>query len=98
VYVTNLSYTAREGHVAKFFAEGVVGVRIPHDKDNRPKGICFVDFDSHAHAARAVKLHGAKLQGRELGIVMSDKESSGNEKKIGPQPEAITHESIPLEP
>lgn len=47
----------------------VVDVYIPLNRDGRPKGIGFVEFESAESAAAAVEtLHGAPLEGRDLVV------------------------------
>jgi len=90
VYITNIPFTAKQGHIAKFFDNnGIADIRIPKDKDDKPRGICFVDFNSKAAATRALKLNGQKLQGRVLDIVVSDKCAAEGAGHTGPgeQPE-----------
>ncbi|KAJ1965491.1 Eukaryotic translation initiation factor 4B [Dispira parvispora] len=79
-YVGNLPYSATEGSVADFFAPlTVVGVRMIFDRMNdRPKGFCYVEFNSVEDLSKAIGLSGGPLEGRPLRINVATPSRDGN--------------------
>jgi cold-inducible RNA-binding protein len=72
IYVGNLPFTADESQVRALFepSGGVREVRIVEDRETgRPRGFAFVEMNSDAEAAAAIKaVHGLDFGGRTLTV------------------------------
>eukprot|EP00281_Chroomonas_sp_CCMP1168_P021456 CAMPEP_0206230526 /NCGR_PEP_ID=MMETSP0047_2-20121206/10312_1 /ASSEMBLY_ACC=CAM_ASM_000192 /TAXON_ID=195065 /ORGANISM="Chroomonas mesostigmatica_cf, Strain CCMP1168" /LENGTH=283 /DNA_ID=CAMNT_0053653967 /DNA_START=51 /DNA_END=902 /DNA_ORIENTATION=+ len=76
VFVGNLSFSAEEEAVRRFFAQcgKVEGVRLIRDKEtSMGKGFGYVAYTDVDGVQAAVKMHGQKFQGRELRVFRAAK-------------------------
>jgi len=74
VFIANLPYEAEESDVKELLeAYGTVTrVHFPLDKEtNKPRGICFVDFESATHAHAACALNGEDFLSRSLRVELA---------------------------
>ena len=71
VFVKGLPFTITREEIEEVFsaAGSVLNVRIPLNSNNAPRGIAYVDFDSHEAAATAVNLLGGTAIGGKLVFV-----------------------------
>ena len=72
IYVGNLPFSADESQIRALFepSGGVREVRIVEDRETgRPRGFAFVEMNSDAEAAAAIKaVHGLNFGGRALTV------------------------------
>ncbi|CAG8568915.1 8945_t:CDS:10 [Acaulospora morrowiae] len=87
VFVRNLPSRVEVSELEAFFnaCGKVVKVRIPKTKDNRCKGIAFVEFDTEEHAKAAIALNSTEFKGCILNVSLSDVSRNDGQKR---QPES----------
>ncbi|XP_010270737.1 PREDICTED: squamous cell carcinoma antigen recognized by T-cells 3-like [Nelumbo nucifera] len=79
VFVSNLSFEAKEEHLRDFFSDvgGVTAIRILRNKFNgKSRGLAYVDFSDEIHLVAAVSKNKKQLLGKKLNIVRSDPKQS----------------------
>lgn len=72
-HMGNLPFDLGDEDVASFFTESKVkSVRILKDRDERPKGFGYVEFDDLESLKNAIKLSGESLGGRTVRISVAE--------------------------
>jgi len=83
VFVSNLSPTATENDIKKFFSKcgTLVSVRMIKHRTGNSKGIAYVDFSTEEDVSKAIEMNEKVLLGRQVGVEKSDPSKSKSKTK-----------------
>ncbi|CAO1625478.1 unnamed protein product [Sympodiomycopsis kandeliae] len=80
-FLGSLSFDVSEGDVADFFApHNTVSVRIVTDRDGRPKGFGYVEFETLDALKDALAKSGASLAGRPVRVGVAEPPKSTSDR------------------